>query len=152
MSLGSRFPPEFFGAHLKAQLTPGRVIKLCAVMDDGKQKEKRFIVLHVDAFVAACVINSRPARLLLKQQELSRCQVSMPVSGHPFMDHDSWIDCSKGRRYALTDVLAQLSENPKWMLGVTSVELRKRVCEAISVAPTVRAIDKQVWIQALRGR
>ena len=58
MALGSSFPPEFLRGQIQRQLVPGAVIKLRAVMDDGKLQEKRFVVLHVDENTVCCVINS----------------------------------------------------------------------------------------------
>lgn len=122
-------------------------------MDDGNEKEKRFLLLHIhDQTVYTCVINTTPAKLLINSAALRRCQIAMPVSKHPFMDHDSWVDCTRGWPFLLSNVLRQLAENSKWIYGEVSGDLRDAVCGAIKVAPTISSSNKTMWMNALRPR
>lgn len=109
MSVGSGLPGDFLEAQIRRRLRPGAVIKLYRKMDDGRLHEKRFVVLHVAAHTATCVINSEVGPFVRARPELHRCQVLMPARDHEYMDHDSHVDCSRTRAFLTEDVVAALS-------------------------------------------
>ena len=137
MALGSSFPPEFLRGQIQRQLVPGAVIKLRAVMDDGKLQEKRFVVLHVDENTVCCVINSVVGAFLQARPTLLKCQVSMAVVTHGFMSHDSSVDCSRTRAFATSEVIRDLMAQPTWVLGQIAPELRNEIIGALKFAPTL---------------
>ena len=137
MSLGSGFPPALRQEWVRQRLRPGAVIKLRQRMDDGVVHEKRFIVLHVDEQTVTCVINSRVGPFILDRPALLRCQVQMRGEVHTFMDHDSFVDCSRTRAYPSADVVNDLVREPGWILGHITSDLRDEILGALKHAPTL---------------
>jgi hypothetical protein len=141
MTLGASFPPDYLRDQLQRRLVPGAVIKIRARMDDGQVREKRFVVLAVSESTMTCVINTRISRFIQHRGDLHRCQVPMPVSAHDFMDHDSFVDCSRIRSYPTAVVLADLCRQPDWVLGQISPALRQDIATALKFAPTLSAAE-----------
>lgn len=137
MALGSAFPPGFLKSQIQRQLVPGAVIKLRAVMDDGKLQEKRFVVAHVDEHTVCCVINTAIGPFLQARPALLKCQVTMAVAAHPFMSHDSSVDCSRTRSFATAEVIKELMGEPSWVLGQIAPDLRQEIIGALKFAPTL---------------
>jgi hypothetical protein len=131
MSLSQAFPQNVAIASILRNLVPGSVIKLIAEMDDGKEHEKRFVVLYVDETTFCCVINSKINPFIAKRKELLQCQVKIEVGNHPFMSWDSHIDCHRVLRYKTADVCKQLSENADWLLGQITQDLTDEVISAL---------------------
>lgn len=117
MTLGSGFPDDFRLAQIRRRLQPGVVVKLFRRMDDGRLHEKRFVVLQIDAHTTTCVINSEIGHFIRARLALLRCQVLMQAAEHDFMDHDSYIDCSRVRAFMTEEVIADLMTRPDWILG-----------------------------------
>lgn len=149
MSLGNAFPASFAKAQIQRQLKPGMVIKLKAVMDDGLLHEKRFIVLSVSDDTLTCVINSRVSPLIAKNPSAARCQVSVEAATHPFMEWDSHADCSRIRNYSTSLVVSQLCDEPAWILGEITSELRDQVVSALKASVTTSPAITQACCQSL---
>ncbi len=138
-ALGNAFPPGMAAASIRRQLRPGTVIKLRRVMDDGEIHEKRFVVVHVDERTVTCIVNSKISAFLRARPVLLRCQVSMPAAAHPFMSHDSHVDCSRTRVYATDDVVRELQSEPGWVLGAITSGLRDEMVAALKFSPVLSA-------------
>ncbi len=131
------FPERFGRQHIRRRLRPGAVIKLNRKMDDGKLHEKRFIVLAVDANTVTCVVNSEISRFIQNREELLICQVRLAASEHPFMDHDSFVDCSRTRTYTTEDVINDLLSRPEWLLGEIQAGLKCDIAAAFKRSRTL---------------
>lgn len=141
MALGSAFPRGVAEASIRRQLQPGTVVKFKATMDDGKVHEKRFLVLSVDARTTTLVLNSEISRFVRARPEMLKCQVMMDVASHPFMDHDSHIDCSRTRGYSTSEVVDQLVANPSWVLGQIADPAGRQVIAAMKASVTISPSD-----------
>lgn len=137
MSLGSFFPADYARMQIERQLQPGVVVKFLADMDDGKTHEKRFIVLDVTENTFTCVINSKISPFIIKDPNKIKCQVLIGAEEHPFMSWDSHVDCSRIRVYSRSELVDQLCNNPEWILGMTTPELRDQIVGAIKAARTI---------------
>lgn len=149
MPLGSSFPPSFVAAQVRRQLTPGAVIKQRQVMDDGVLHEKRFVVLHVDEHTVTCVINSEVSAFLQARPALLKCQVAMPAAAHPFMRHDSHVDCSRARTYRTSDVVRELVAEPGWVLGTITTDLRDEISAALKFSQTLSVEEAARYCNSL---
>ncbi len=149
MGLGDAFPKDMVSASVKRQMVPGTVIKVRETMDDGNAKEKRFIVLHVAEDTFTCVINSELTRLQQKNSELFQCQVVMPQSSHTFMSWDSYIDCSRVRRYRTDEVCDQLEANPSLILGTITASLRDGISSALKYSRTAPPAEVIICVESL---
>ena len=135
MALGNAFPKELALASIKRQLLPGTVVKFKAVMDDGKEHEKRYVILRADDSTLTCVINSEIPKLVQRNPALLQCQVKIDKAGHPFMDWDSHIDCSRVRHYPTDEVCQQLMNNPQWVLGRVLQDISEEIRSALKFSP-----------------
>ena len=149
MSFGSRFPPDFRKAQIERQLRPGTVIKLYRRMDDGQFHEKRYVVMHVDEHTITCVINSAISKFVLTRPALLKCQVSMPCAAHPFMQHDSHVDCSRTHRFATVDVVSDLSSQTDWILGRITADMRDEIVGALKFSETLSAAEVEILCLSL---
>jgi hypothetical protein len=120
-------------------------------MDDGQFHEKRFLVVRIGDTAITCVINSRVTTFIYNRPELYRCQVLMTASEHGFMDHDSHVDCSRTRHYAIEAVLHDLCEQPDWILGEVSVALRADVVSALRAAATLSTTEVELICRSLES-
>lgn len=149
MSLGDHFPVAIKKAAAVRSVAPGMVIKLRVEMDDGREHEKRFLIVHVDEHTVACVINSEIHPFIRSNQKLFTCQVKIDTETHPFMDWESHIDCSRVKKYPTATVVDTLSEQPDWILGAITAILRDQVTAAIKYAPQIAPIDAGVYCASL---
>ena len=141
MSLGAIFPKGMQEESVRRQLKPGTVVKLKVVMDDGQRQEKRFVVVDVEGDTATLVINSRIGPFIGARQNLLKCQVKIEAAAHPFMDHDSHIDCSRARNYPTFEVVEQLVEKPAWILGAIDTGTRDEIIAAIKASDMISPLD-----------
>lgn len=141
MTLGDHFPDGLVRVFVNRHLAPGAVIKLYVRMDDGHMHEKRFVVLTSDETTVTLVINSSISGFIAARPDMLKCQVAMPKHAHPFMDHDSQVDCSRTRVYDTAEVVAQLTGNIHWLLGRISPDLRDDIVAALKRAPTLSVVE-----------
>lgn len=120
-------------------------------MDDSDLHEKRYVVLHVDGDVCACVINSEVSNFIRARPDLNRCQVDIDQATHPYMDHDSRIDCSRVRVYPVDAVLAQLEENPAWILGKITDPVRVSMSGALRHSTAIAVADVGIYCASLEA-
>ena len=151
MNLGNRFPPAFLRQQLSRRLKAGIVIKLLRRTNDGLIREKRYVVVHVDAHTVTCIINSAIGPFLQARPDLLRCQVKMTAQLHGFMAHDSHVDCSHTHTFATEDVIDELMAKPDWILGEISRDLRAEMIAAVKFAPTLSAAEVVQICRSLEG-
>lgn len=149
MSLGSRFPPEFLKLQIERLLKPGAVIKLYRRTDDGQVREKRYVVMHVGEDTVTCIINSEINAFLMARPALLKCQVPMPCATHPFMQRDSYIDCSRTRTFSSAEVIQELMNKADWVLGSITAELRDDIVGAIKFAETLSVAEVSLLCESL---
>ena len=139
-------------ASVRRQLKPGVVVKLKVVMDDGQRQEKRFVVVEVEGDTATLVINSRIGPFIGARPNLLRCQVKIEAAAHPFMDHDSHIDCSRARNYPTSEVVDQLVDKPEWILGAVGSDTRDEILAAIKASDLISPLDAARMCASLEGK
>ena len=152
MSLGDAFPEALRKKSVERQVKPGSIIKLEAVMDDGKLHEKRFIVINVDNETVTLVINTEISDFVQNKPWLLKCQVFMKFSEHPCMKHDSYVDCSRPRVYSEEDVHNQLVNNPAWILGEISGPLCDDIKNALKHSNQIPVRDVAKFCDSLSAK
>lgn len=149
MSLGDAFPKAMVQASSERQLKPGAVVKLKAALDDGIEKEKRFVVVSVTAYVFVCVMNSEIHPFIAKDPRLLKCQVKALSEKHEFADRDCHFDCSKPFIFRKSEVLDQLATNPAWILGRIDEDLRDEIRAALKASHLIPPIQCASMCEAL---
>ena len=120
-------------------------------MDDGDLHEKRYIVLHADADkITACVINSAVSGFIQNRPMLLRCQVTMSVTTHGFMDHDSYVDGSRTWVYATDSVVEELMSHTDWVLGTMTADLRDSLIAVLPNSPNLSRVEVDILTESLR--
>lgn len=136
-TIGGALPPHFLRVQIKRKLVPGTVIKLNALMDDGKEKEKRYVILSASPNAICCVINSEMNAFVKTRPAVARHHVPMNASSHEFMDHDSFVDCTQTKVFPLEQVVSALMERTDWILGNITLELRDDIILSLKTSSTI---------------
>jgi len=135
LSLGDAFPSSFKDSFSNRKLKPGAVFRL-HVPHTTPPKIKRFVVLGIDANkieLAFIFINSNPA----PNPALRSLQLRLPVGKCPFLDHDSYLDCSQVYEWELQTVKNQLMNSLDVHIGELNSGILKNACNAVASAKTV---------------
>ena len=150
MSLANAFGPAMAKASAKRQLVPGAVVKMFQKMDDGNEQEKWFVVVDVNQWTITCVINTNVPKLIQRNASLLKCQVPVAKADHPFMSHDSNLDCTKVMSFPTSDVLNQLAEKPEWIMGAASNALLTDMITALKITPMLTAAEASSYCSPLQ--
>jgi hypothetical protein len=134
---------------VEAQLVPGAIVKLRREMDDGAVHEKRWVVLSVTTSTVCCVINTEINPIIQRDEARLRVQAQMTLSDHPFMTHDSHVDCGKLWTFETPEVLDELCSTPAWILGTMSEQLRDDMVTCLQTSSTLRPAQTRPLIQTL---
>jgi hypothetical protein len=152
MSMAHGFPAGLRYAAARRVFNAGAVVKLIHAFDDGRPREKRFVIAHVtDERLHALVINSRISDYLRSKPLLLACQVTMQQAAHPFMEWDSHVDCATPITFATARAVQQLVDEPKWDLGKCTDELRHRIVAGLKDSPIIRSVDLQAYVASLEA-
>ena len=80
-------------------------------------------------------------------------QVRLKVPEHPFLDHDSFVDCSNPRREFLRErLLSAVTNDMKAYQGAVSGHAISDILDAVSRAKTIEPHVKQIILASLRKR
>lgn len=127
-SLGSLFPGEWRENLAAENLKVGAVIRI-AVPDTTPPKIKIMIIAGMDGdrvAVATVFINSEINPGVINTAELQKLQMLLTVANCPFLNHDSYADCSALKARSLTDIRDLIKKNPSFHLGhLTESDLKK---------------------------
>jgi len=149
--LGDRFPAEQRQAYINRHLVPGQVLYLFCGFT-RPPKEKYLVLVCAGAEPLLFVVNSSVHPFIASRPELRRCQVNLSASEHPFLDHDSVINCAEVIRAAdQPDMLDQLARDIGRIKGMLSEGTQKQVLAAVRKARTISAADRRA-IEAAFGR
>lgn len=138
-SLGDAFPPDWRENLAKENLKRGAVIRI-AVPDTTPPKIKILIVVGIEdgnALLATVFINTDINPNVFNTIELQKLQLELTKSNCPYLDHNSYADCSKIRERSYTDILEVIKKNPSSHLGELNEEDFKRVKALIKSSKTI---------------
>jgi len=128
--LGDLFPEHERQKYIGRHLEPGQVLFLFCKFTNP-QKEKYLVVACTGKRPLLFVINSRIHPFIEKQPVLLKCQVKLSASDYDFLDHDSFVDCSK----VIDDSTEKRSFAPhRW----------GKECEQVSIA-VVPSLDSTIF-------
>ena len=85
-----------------------------------KQYDKFIIIVsesEEEVSLAFVVINSRINENVFPTPYLQSLHVKIKSGDHPFLDHDSFINCSELRTFTKQEVVAFLIEHPERAVG-----------------------------------
>lgn len=137
--LGDAFPPEWRENLANENLKVGAVIKL-KVPDTTPPKIKRLVVVGIDntkVLLATIFINTEININVLNTPELQNLQYELTKTNCPYLDYNSFADCSKIRERNYSDILDFIKKNPGSHLGQLLDEDLSKVKALIKSARTI---------------
>jgi hypothetical protein len=143
-SLGNSFPQELKEEFTKRNLKEGCVIK-CWVTDTHPPKEKRFIVMgfSYDKIALGTVyINSEINPNIFPSEKLKQLHVPLEAHSRDYLDHDSFVDCSKLYEKNASEIMVIMNENINCHIGEVSLEdykmLRDKIKGSKNISPDTK--------------
>lgn len=146
-SLGNKFPAKYRQDFCDSHLKKGAVLKI-HVEFSRPPKIKRFAVLGIDencgkALVSFINTEINPNVLCLKH--LQDLQLPLPCQDTPYLDRDSYLNCSYLREVDLEWVRNKLVSDPSIYLGQMSPTDLSRIARKIRGAKTIKTKVKKKY-------
>jgi hypothetical protein len=140
--LGDGFPLEHRKEHVEGALRPGMILYLDAAFTDPP-KPKYVLVACLEPTPVLLLINSRLNPNVESDPARAGCHLRLNASDYPFLDHDSFLDCSKAYNLADdTEVAGQLVADLNRIKGEIRPDDRRHVIELVrsshSLSPRIR--------------
>lgn len=108
MGIGGQLPPEMILDSFRRQFVAGLVLYLDCDFIKKPIRDKYILVACVNPVHLYLVINTDPPPFTRQVAELLACQILISGADHPFLEHDSHVNCLEAyeidqRRSGTTD-------------------------------------------------
>lgn len=131
---------------LEKRLVPGRILHVhCSFTNPPKHKFLVYICHHSPQ-CSFFIINSEINQFKQNRPSLSQCQVKIDQVSHPFLDHDSYVDCSKVQTISFKDLSDQLTKSNDGFKNIISLEVKKAILVVVKNTKTLSQQEK-IYIQ-----
>lgn len=128
-------------ASLKQWISRWEVYHLWLEAMRPEAKYKFVVIAHVeDSYALGFVINSRVNDFYANKPELAPCHVAISQADHPFLEHDSFVDCTE----VFTVPSVNLSADAK--RGGLSEASQAAVLRGVEVCPVLRTKHKKLIV------
>lgn len=137
--LSDLFPESYRSDFSIRIINPGQVFRFHSTVTNPP-KIKICVLLAVNnslATVGYLFINSEINPHIFDNLSLRSLLLSLPRQDLPFLDHDSWLDCSHIHEIRLEEIQRIVAENPSCHLGNLSQSLFESSIQLIRNAPTI---------------
>lgn len=144
MSLGDFFPDDLKNQFAKRKIDLGSAI-LIKIPDFSVNYDKYIIVIAKDSAkkdIAYVVINSKINLNVAYNPYLQSLHIKIDKENNPFLDKDSFVDCSKLREFSINNVIDFLTNNPERAIGNVSSKTLKLIQTTITTAKTIEPYIK----------
>ena len=145
MSLGDFFPDNLKDDFAKRNIDLGNAI-LIKIPDFTITYDKYIIVVGKDGneiHLAYVVINSEANSNIAYNPYLKSLHLKIDKKNNPFLEKDSFVDCSKLREFSIQTVVDFLIKNPERAVGNVSSSVLKAIHITISTASTIEPFMKK---------
>lgn len=147
MPISDSFPDELKKEFAERNLKIGSVIRVY-VQDTIPPKEKRLILVgrSYDRLLFATIfINSEINPNVFFTQDIKDLNLELKTSGRPYLDHDSYADCSNIKKRNADWLLKAISNDPSRVIGEVSAEDLERIRMKIKSARTITPALKKTF-------
>lgn len=147
MSLGDFFPDDLKNQFAKRNIDLGSAI-LIKIPDFTINYDKYIIVVAKDSKeedLAYVVINSEANPNVAYNSYLKSLHIKIDKAANPFLEKDSFVDCSKLREFSIESVVEFLKNNPERAVGNVSSSDLKSIHITISTATTIEPYIKKKY-------
>lgn len=133
---------------VSSRFTPRRVIRRhCTFTTPPKQK--LLVVSSIKAETAFLVINSKIPSFIETKKHLRECQVLIDKASHDFLDHDSYVDCTKTYYEDTPEIFKELVADTGNLKGVVSDSVSNNILEALRNSPTIPIGEIELLMTAI---
>jgi hypothetical protein len=151
MKLGESFPPEERRAYIQRSLKPGAILHIFCPFT-LPPKFKYCVLVCVEPEPVLFLVNSKKSQWIEDRPALRDCQVVLQQRDHPFLRHDSHIDCTQARRdLPLEEIERQLMEDLDNLKGEITTAEREAIVYAVRGGTTIETRVKRAILTALGG-
>lgn len=151
MTLGNFFPLEDRKKLLLENLKTGSVLYLFRKFYP-RNKDKYLVIVCEDMPILAFIINSKVPNLVTKDPSLVPTQVLIEASTHPFLSHDSYINCNEAIKLTFEDIENQVLQDMSRIKEPVTIDIIQKIKTAISLATGISNKDKKSIIKALDSK
>lgn len=139
--------------YIDSRLKPGQVLYLyCDFITPEHRKYLVLLVSNAKPRPLFFFINSRVHPFAQRRPELLACQVRIGVGTYDFLDHDSYIDCSRViDDLDYQEIKRQLGEDVTRIKGELDANTKALITQAVAAAVTISEHHKRLITQALGG-
>ncbi len=95
--------------------------------------------------LGALYINTDINVNVLRTERLKNLQVPLLADTRDYLEWDSWVDCSKIKKFPKTEIAAYLKDNSEKHLGIVSNEDLKKLLKTVVNATTIDLMQKKNW-------
>lgn len=147
--LGDYFSDEERRKYIDRSLRSGRVLYLFC--DDTTPPKEKYLVLVTDIHAPLLfLINSKIGPFILSRPHLLKCQVQINAAQNPYLDHDSFIDCSRVIEwFDEADIRRQVLDDTGRLSGELDPLTRQQVIRAVQQSDTISAHYQSLIVDAL---
>lgn len=148
-AVGESFPLEEKEEFVESAISPGKVLYLlCALPCETKDK---FVVVVNPCEPFSCfLINSNICSFIKKNPALSRCQILLKHEEHPFLTHDSYLDCAtllKTLHYE--EAKEQILKDFSRIRGDLNLTTRKEISRVVHSSKVLIPREKEMILRNL---
>lgn len=147
MSLGDFFPNDLKNQFAKRNIDLGSAI-LIKIPDFTVNYDKYIIVVakdNAEENLAYVVINSEANPNIAYNSYLKSLHLKIKKTNNPFLERDSFVDCSKVREFSIDMIVEFLKQNPERAVGNISADDLKSIHISITTATTIEPYIKKKY-------
>jgi len=147
-TLGDHFSEEQKQENIKSNFICGNIYYLyCSFTTPNKDKYLLLVCTNPEPIFF--VINSEINKFKLSRPYLSQCQVCIEDKQHGFLDHNSFVDCTKSIKIDYSEFESQLLSDMSRFKGKIIPEVQREVISAVQKSRTINRRDKALIITSL---
>lgn len=147
MSLGDLFPEEFKENFAKRSIDIGQALLI--QIDELNVKYPKYVILvskdSSETIVAYVIINTRINETVFPSEYLKSLHITIDKKSHPFLEYDSYVNCSSLKSFNIDEVIDFLKENPERAVGNVSEEVLRNIHITITGAKTIDKKTKEFF-------
>lgn len=151
-SLGDYFPEEDREKYVDRGLKSGQVLYLFCEFTHPPKDKYLLLACYTDPPLLF-VVNSQIPRFVQARPELLASQVKLSPRDYPFLEHDSFLDCSNVINSLDEDAIRnQLLADLSRLKGEVHQRTKAQIIEAVRRSRTVSEADRELIVHSLGSK
>ena len=143
MNLADFFPQDIKDDFARRNIDVGKTL-LVEIPDFNISYRKYWIIIAVSpSYIAGVVVNTEINKNIFWNEQLRELNIPILQKENPFLQYDSFVDCSKIRKCPSEEIQKAITENPKIVVGNITDILLKKIHITITNAKTISKKDKK---------